>query len=258
MARRRNSSRRRRGRFRFFYKLASILIICACIVAALTLFFRVDTIVVTGGVRYSEEELVEASGVKPGANLYLLSKSDIAGKMLENLPYLQEISSIDRRPPSTLAIQVKEYGAPLAIIQDGYAWLIVGPKGKIVEQLPAEAASGYGVIDGCELLAPSVGGRLALATEYTAQQTSLLSLMEALEEEEMLEWVDAIHLDDLSCIAMDCGGRFTVKLSYNADYAYKLKRLALILESGAIQDNMTGTFDMRGEGGMDVFQQNAR
>ena len=258
MARRRNSSRRRRGRFRFLYKLASILIICACVVAALTLFFRVETIEVTGGVRYSEEELVEASGVKPGANLYLLNKGDIAARMLEALPYLQEISGIDRRPPATLAIQVKEYGAPLAMVQDGFAWLIVGPKGKIVEQLPAEEAANYGVIDGCQLLSPVVGGRLALATEYAAQQTSLLALMEALEGEGMLEWVDAIHLDDLSYIAMDCGGRFTVKLSYNADYAYKLRRLALFLEGDVIQDNMTGTFDMRGEGGMDVFQQNVR
>ena len=116
----------------------------------------------------------------------------------------------------------------------------------------------YGVIQGCELLAPSVGGKMALATEYATQQTSLLSLMEALEEEGMLDQVDAIHLDDLSFIAMDYGGRFTVKLSYNADYAYKLKRLSLILEGDAIQENMTGTFDMRGEGGMDGFQQNVR
>ena len=215
-------------------------------------------VIVGGGVRYSEEELAEASGVRIGANLYLLNKRDIANRMLEKLPYLQEISRIDRRPPDTLAIEVEEYGAPLAVVQGGSAWLVVGPRGKIVEQLPEEAAADYGVIQGCELLAPSVGGKMALATEYATQQTSLLSLMEALEEEGMLDQVDAIHLDDLSFIAMDYGGRFTVKLSYNADYAYKLKRLSLILEGDAIQENMTGTFDMRGEGGMDVFQQNVR
>ena len=96
MARRRNSNRRRRGRFRFLYKLLSILIICVCVIAALTLFFRVDQIVVTGGVRYSEEELAEASGVRIGTNLYLLNKRDIANRMLEKLPYLQEISRIDQ------------------------------------------------------------------------------------------------------------------------------------------------------------------
>ena len=45
MARKRyGSRRRRRGRFTFLYKLLSVLIICAAIVAALTLFFKVENI----------------------------------------------------------------------------------------------------------------------------------------------------------------------------------------------------------------------
>ena len=45
MARRRHSNRRRRrGNFGFLYKLLSVLVICGAVVAALTLFFRVDTI----------------------------------------------------------------------------------------------------------------------------------------------------------------------------------------------------------------------
>ena len=49
MARRRHSNRRRRrGNFGFLYKLLSVLVICAAVVMALTLFFRVDTIEVTG------------------------------------------------------------------------------------------------------------------------------------------------------------------------------------------------------------------
>ena len=45
MARRRHSNRRRRrGNFGFLYKLLSVLVICAAVVMALTLFFRVDTI----------------------------------------------------------------------------------------------------------------------------------------------------------------------------------------------------------------------
>ena len=48
-ARRRHSNRRRRrGTFGFLYKLLSVFLICGCLVAAITLFFRVDTIEVTG------------------------------------------------------------------------------------------------------------------------------------------------------------------------------------------------------------------
>ena len=48
MARRRGSARRRRrGGSGFLYKLLSVFLICGCLVAAITLFFRVDTVVIT-------------------------------------------------------------------------------------------------------------------------------------------------------------------------------------------------------------------
>ena len=53
---------------------------------------------------------------------------------------------------------------------------------------------------------------------------------------------------------MEYGGRFTVRLSYNADYGRKLTKLQWSLDEGVIQDNMKGTFDMRGDS-RDFFQQ---
>ena len=250
MARRRKSNRRRRGSFGFLYKLLSVLVICGAIVAALTLFFRVDTVVITGQQRYTEEEIREASGIAEGANLVLFNKYTAANNIVSALPYIEEIS-INRKLPDTLRI-------PLAVVQDGSAWL-VSASGKIVDQQEAAAAAEYAQIDGCELLAPSVGTRLALATEYTTQQSSLLSLLAALENRQELEHVDAIHLGDPTMLTMDYDGRFTIQLSYGADYDRKLRMLRQILdESGAIQDNMTGTFDMRGDDGTVNLIQNVR
>ena len=63
MARRRGSARRRRrGGSGFLYKLLSVFLICGCLVAAITLFFRVDTVVITGEKRYTEAEIRQASG----------------------------------------------------------------------------------------------------------------------------------------------------------------------------------------------------
>jgi cell division protein FtsQ len=257
MARRRRSNRRRRGRFSFLYKLLSTLAICGAIILALTLFFRVNTVAVSGQQRYTAQEIQDATGVQSGDNLFLLNKYDVVKNMLSALPYLEHIS-ISRKLPDTLLIQVEECGEPLAVVQEGSAWLI-SPSGKIVEQRTASDASGYGVIDGCQLLAPSVGTQMALATEYAGQQSSLISLMTALDAAGMLEKVDAIHLKDLSTLSMDYDGRFTVQLAYGVDYAQKLRALRQILEeSGAIQDNMTGTFDMRSDDGKVNLIQNVR
>ena len=45
---------------------------------------------------------------------------------------------------------------------------------------------------------------------------------------------------------------------YEDDYVYKLKTLSAALDSGKIQDNMTGTFDMRREDGRTYFIQDER
>ena len=244
MARRKHSKRRRgRGGFGFLYKLLSVLLICAAILVAMTLFFRVDEIVVTGQTRYTAEEIRAASGVELGSNLYVLNKYDIVRAILGQLPYIEDIR-INRKLPDTLLIEVHESGRPFALVQEGSAWL-VSSGGKIVEQLPEKETGQYGRISGCELLAPSVGTNIALATEYAAQETSLLALLEALDAAGLTENVDGIRMDDLSCINMDYIGRFTVRMDYGADYDFELKKLTKTLESDKIQSNMTGTIDLR-------------
>ena len=132
MARRRHSKRRNRGSFGFLYKLLSVLLICTAIIVAMTLFFRVDEIVVTGQNRYTAEEIREASGVELGSNLYLLNKYDIARNITRQLPYIEDIR-VNRKLPDALVIEVHESGRPFAVVQEGSAWLI-SSNGKIVEQ----------------------------------------------------------------------------------------------------------------------------
>ena len=256
MARRRRSKRRRRGSFAFLYKLLSVLAISAAIIAALTMFFRVTSIQISGQQRYTEQQVRAASGVQEGDNLFLLNKYDVAGSIVEELPYIEE-TRINRKLPSTLLIQVTECATPMAVVQDGSAWL-VSARGKIVDQLDEAAAADYGRISGCTLLAPSVGTKLALATDFSSQQESLLRLLAALESAGMLELVDGIRMEDLSMIRMDYDGRFTVKLPYGADYERKMAILAMALEHEAVQDNMTGTFDMMREDGRTYLEQYVR
>ena len=238
MARRRGSARRRRrGGSGFLYKLLSVFLICGCLVAAITLFFRVDTVVITGEKRYTEAEIRQASGVEDGDNLFLLNKYQVIRNIAEALPYIEiENTRIQRKLPDTLLIQVQECGDPLAWTQDGTVWLM-SPAGKIVEQ--TDTAAGYPTVDGCELLAPSVGTDIALSTEFANQQTSLLALLAALDAAGLTDRVDAIHLDDLSRLTMDYAGRFSVEMEYNADY----DRMLQILEAGIskLESNQTGS-----------------
>lgn len=54
--------------------LVGIVFLCVGIILALTLFFNINKIVVSGDKVYSEKEVVDASEINMGDNLIFLSK----------------------------------------------------------------------------------------------------------------------------------------------------------------------------------------
>lgn len=255
--RRRAARRRRRGGDRGpLFRAISTAAICVCVFAALTLFFRVKVIHVTGLNRYTVEQIREAAGVSEGNNLFLLNKYAMADRVMRELPYVEDIH-IHRDLPDTLNIDLRECVAPLAIVQDGTAYLI-SSTGKIVDQIAPSDAQRQGIasVTGCRLLSPTTGTRIAFGSEGSRAQESLLSLLAALRESGKLEEVDGIRLEP-SCVKVDWAGRFTLKMEYDADYAFKLYAVDQYLLDGQIQENMTGTFDLTRDD-KNYFRQNVR
>ena len=92
-ARRSRKTRRRdRGRFGGLYKLLSVVLILAASLAGCVVFFRVDTVLVEGNGRYTDEEIIAASQVQRGDNLFTLNKSAMLSRILTRLPYVDDLS----------------------------------------------------------------------------------------------------------------------------------------------------------------------
>lgn len=241
MARRHGRGRRGR-RFGVLYKLLTLVVVCAAAVLALTLFFKVESVEVTGNSRYSAQEIQDACGVSLGDNLYLLSKPDMVQRLHQRLPYIDEVR-ITRSLPNTLRVQVTEFTTVYAVEQEGTVWLLTSG-GKIVET--AAERGDTPLIDGCELLAPSLGGDVSFALELQNRQESLFALLTALESAELTEGVRAIHLGDPTVLSMDYTERFTVEMPYGADYPRLLRYLTLVIEE--LETNLTGVIDLTRDG----------
>ena len=241
MARRHGRGRRGR-RFGVLYKLLTLVVVCAAAVLALTLFFKVESVEVTGNSRYSAQEIQDACGVQLGDNLYLLSKPDMVQRLHQRLPYIDEVR-ITRQLPNTLCVQVTEFSTVYAVEQEGTVWLLTSG-GKIVET--AAERGDVPLIDGCELLAPSLSGDVSFALELQNRQESLFALLTALESAELTEGVRAIHLGDPTVLTMDYTERFSVEMPYSADYPRLLRYLTLVIEE--LETNLTGVIDLTRDG----------
>ncbi len=272
MASARNNRRRRRGRGRFgpLFKLLCALAVIVALTMGATVFFQVETVEVFGNSRYSREEIVEAAGIQVGDNLYHMNKYKVAEQLRQTLPYIGEVS-IDRRLPSTIVITVSEWsavarvkapvltggsgtdatsgeeegaqGAAAAVARED--WLIsVG--GKLLE--PAPAGSSVMEVSGITPIMPRAGTMLSLPEEEGAKREALLSLLDSLEELEMLKQVSSVELGSTQ-LMLRYKDRFDVKLLLNADFNYKLRALdaAVTDTEQKMGDRISGTFDLTRE-----------
>ena len=227
MAAARNKRRRykKRGRFGFLYKVLSVIALVAALFMGATVFFRVEQIVVTGNSRYDTTEIEEASGVVPGDNLFGLNKYDTAARIRRTLPYVESVN-IRRRLPDTLLLNINECTVA-AQFADGDGWLI-SASGKLLEQSDIFHTP---QVTGIAPVLPEAGSSMTVKPEHQSRADSLSSLLQALEDANMLARVTHLDLSSIHFIRMEFDERFTVKLPVNGDFPYLLAAMDKAIQS---------------------------
>lgn len=236
--RNRRRRRKRKGSFTFLYKLLMFFVICGAIVAALAVFFTVDTIEVTGNSRYTAQEIAESGGIHVGDNLFLINKFSAAEEITQKLPYISSVR-ISRKLPDTLCIQVEENGALCAVEAGGSQWLL-SSSGKLVEKSDAADVT---KITGLTPVDPEAGKAMQVDAEQAGVKDTLLTLLAALNSREALSRCQEIHLEDGSSITLRFDGRFDVILAWDADFGYKLDCLLAVVDT-KLEENEKGTIDL--------------
>lgn len=246
MARRNRRSRRRRtAGFLPVYKILSFVAICAAIGVALSLFFKTEQIEVSGNARYTADQVAQASGITVGDNMFLLNKYSAGESICTTLPYIESVQ-IRRRLPTTMEIHVNECVCPIALQQDGTCYLL-GPGGKIVDEVSAAKAKDLPHITGVKLSAPMVGQLLALEENDLGNTDELLlTLLKSLHSKDMLTHTQRLDLSDSKNVVLRYMDRFDVTFPKDADVNYKLDYLRAVVER--LEVNETGAIDMTEEG----------
>lgn len=240
MAHRRRNRRRRRGSLGPLLRVLSVLLTAVAVVAALTLFFKVDQVVVSGNSRYSAKEIIEVSGVEQGDNLILMDKYHIAEKLYTELPYITEVR-INRKLPDVLMVEVVETQAVAAIKGGSSTWLM-DSGGKLLEVVSASMAKKYITLEGLTAESPAISGKLKLGEESPISAQRLLELMQALKQWGMLEQTTSLDASDPDYMVLSYDGRFQVEMFYDADFDFKLNCLQAAVAQ--LEPNETGTIRM--------------
>lgn len=235
------SGSQKKDRGGFVFGTLSFVIICAALVFGMSVFFRVSDLSVTGAGRYSEQEIIEASGVEQGDNLMLINREAVARRIQSKLLYAGEVQ-VRRQLPTTLAILVEESGGLALLETDGGLWL-VDRSMRLLEPCPQGELQNYIRISGLSAVKPEAGAQPGTPDEDKPKAALLKALLEAVSGAGLQADISGLDVQNPVNAEIDyLGGRFRVKLGGRDNLDYKLELLGEVVRKLEPEDR--GVIDL--------------
>lgn len=223
---------------RLLIQMLTVAAVVAALVLGLSVFFKVETITVTGAETYSAWSVREASGINEGDNLLTFSHARAGALIKANLPYVKTVR-FGIKLPDTVNIIIEEEDVVYAIKDTTGTWWLMNSGGRIVEQANSSKASNHTQVLGVTLENPSPGGQAVamestpVSTDPTAESVpvtitgaqrlnAVLQILQALEANDIVGEAASVDVTRLEDIILWYGSRYQVNLGDSTNLDYKI------------------------------------
>lgn len=220
-----------------FYLFLFLAVLGTAAALSLTVLFRITGVRVTGTSRYSEQQIVDASGIKTGDNLFLIRTKEDALAIRRKLPYLGSVR-ISRRFPDQVQIDVQAANV-LGAAAYGTGYVLVGGDGTVLESVVAQP-KGCILFRGLKIKKAQPG--LPIKFTDSDQESIFKTTMDAVEKGGIGK-ITAADFSQPARILLVYDGRVSINLGLPADLAYKLKFAKSLLQNN-IKSTEKGTLNL--------------
>lgn len=252
------------SRNRLLLRLASVVAVVVALVLGISVFFKVESVYISGNEKYSAEAILEASGIQTGDNLLTFSRAKAGGRIIANLPFVEKVR-FGIKLPGTVNIEITEVEVGYAAADVDGNWWLISSAGKVLEKLSGGANTGYTNILGIALDMPAVGNH-AVAQEQPQQTDeagnpipvtvtgekrlrTALNILQYLEQNGIIGEAASVDVSQLGSIQMEYGRRYQIQLGDDTQLAYKISVLkAAIAKVAKEYPYSIGTLDVSDPG----------
>lgn len=237
-----------------------VLVLTGAAVLCLAMFFRTKSITVTGNDRYSDKELISASGIQLEQNVFSVDRKRTARQIEDAFSYLE---SVEVTPvlPTTMEIRVVESVPRLRVVNTETSYSLLSTRGRIIEQCVGLAEEGLPLVLGAnfgwckqgaypERLPPEVTNkRHKEHRDATEEETEAVRVMQTLayvvqaSEAAGMAELDYIDVSDQLSTSVLWDKRVLIRLGTELDLEHKFLFVKTILEE-ELDENFTGVVDV--------------
>lgn len=220
--------------------LVSFLAVVLGIIFVLSVLLRVSDIRVEGNVHYTDQEIINATGLETGDNIFFFDKFATISRAYTKLPYLEEVT-VERQLPGRLTLRVVESKALAYLYVDGEEWTIDrGCKilGKAVEGETEELIPIYGIKPGTLM----IGERLQRADGKEERVDYLAELLGQIEDRDLASRTEWIDFTDTNRVFFKYTDKYQVMIGKGENVEHKFAMLMSVLSQ--LREGDVGTIDV--------------
>ncbi len=229
---------RRSFRRKWTRRILFFLLTCGLAFLAVTVFFQIRSVQITGTAHYSAEELAKSLGVEEGDNLFTFRASSLERALLAQYPYLSEVS-VTRQLPDTLVVTATDAVPAVALSLQSGGYYLMDAHGKLLEQVAA-IPEGVASVTGVSLRAGQPGQQLTV--EDADRAGILIDLTEELTRQGMMGDVDFINVSALYDVRFSYQERLDVRLGEAVQLTDKLRMLGRIVQDELSPSDMNTVY----------------
>ena len=237
MARTNEKSEKSSGSLR---KPLVFIILVASIIFVMSIFLKIGSIEVVGNSIYTDTEVINASGIQTGDNLFFINRISAGTRIVVKLPYIEAVT-ITRGLPNRISILVEESSAVGYLDVNGELWTL-SRTGKLLESITKKEAEHLARITGLTLTKAETGEYIRDMGGAPAVCDYLIELMGQIQDRGLTAKMNAIDLEKPDDATLELDDRFTVRLGANENTEYKFGKLVAAMEQ--LNQNSSGILDV--------------
>ena len=220
--------------------LVSFLAVVVGIIFVMSVLLRVSEIRVEGNEHYTDQEIINATGLETGDNIFFFDKFSTVSRAYTKLPYLEEVT-VERQLPGTLTIRVVESKALAYLVVGDEDWTIDRSckiLGKAVEGETEQLIPIKGVQPGTLM----IGERLERADGNEERVDYLAELLYQLQERGLASETRWVDFTDSNKVFFRYTDKYTVIIGYSENVEHKFAMLISVLSQ--LKEGDVGTIDL--------------
>ena len=230
--------KRRHGRYILHYILIAAFVLSVGAALSMTVFFKIEKVEVAGNTKYPPEEIIAASGIAPGQNLFRVHGDQVSEKLTQQFAYIESVK-VEYRLPPRVVLKITQ-ATPLGALESGEGeYILISREGKVLEKNTGEPEGRYPLVKGIQVGEAQVGSTLGPEAEERLRM--LTYLVDALESTGFPD-VTQVDLTDRLNIQIVYQDRLLIQLGSEGDLEYKLQFVTYALEN-SVEDGFEGVLD---------------